>query len=71
VAFYSFMSQMGMAAQASTSLSTQRVRGLGPGDISHGRIPAGITFSFGPNGKADIILKNLGETDRLWRFVSR
>src|SRR4249919_1543996 len=68
VAFYSFMSQLGMAAQAidivyqlnaseDTDASVYQ-RGASPLE----------SLSFGSNSKSDIILKNLGETDRLMAF---
>ncbi len=68
VAFYSFMSQLGMAAQAidivyqlnasEDSDSTVFQRGESPLE----------SLSFGTNGKADVTLKNLTETDRLLAF---
>ncbi|HVD95876.1 MAG TPA: ATP-binding cassette domain-containing protein [Candidatus Limnocylindria bacterium] len=68
VAFYSFMSQMGMAAQAIDIVyQLNASEDSDPAIYQHGASPL-ESLSFGPNGKADIILKNLGETDRLMAF---
>jgi len=48
-------------------LSTHASEDSDPAIYQHGASPL-ESLSFGPNGKADIILKNLGETDRLMAF---
>jgi ABC-type multidrug transport system ATPase subunit len=68
VAFYSFMSQLGMAAQAidivyqlnASEDSDQQIyqRGASPLEV----------ISFGPNGQSDVILKSLTGHDRLLAF---
>ncbi|PYL07881.1 MAG: hypothetical protein DME33_09020 [Verrucomicrobia bacterium] len=68
VAFYSFMSQMGMAAQSIDIVyQLNASEDSDPSIYQHGASPL-ESLSFGPNGKADVILKNLGETDRLMAF---
>jgi ABC-type multidrug transport system ATPase subunit len=68
VAFYSFMSQMGMAAQAIDIVyQLNASEDSDPAIYQHGASPL-ESLSFGPDGKADIILKNLSETDRLMAF---
>jgi ABC-type multidrug transport system ATPase subunit len=68
VAFYSFMSQMGMAAQAIDIVyQLNASEDSDPSIYQHGASPL-ESLSFGPDGKADIILKNLSETDRLMAF---
>src|SRR5689334_12338360 len=68
VAFYSFMSQMGMAAQAIDIVyQLNASEESDPSIYQHGASPL-ESLSFGSNGKADIILKNLAETDRLMAF---
>ncbi len=68
VAFYSFMSQMGMAAQAIDIVyQLNASEDSDPSIYQHGASPL-ESLSFGADGKADIILKNLGETDRLMAF---
>jgi len=68
VAFYSFMSQMGMAAQAIDIVyQLNASEDSDPSIYQHGASPL-ESLSFGPNGKADVILKNLHETDRLMAF---
>src|SRR4026207_1680589 len=68
VAFYSFMSQMGMAAQAIDIVyQLNASEESDPSIYQHGASPL-ESLSFGPDGKADIILKNLAETDRLMAF---
>src|SRR5438128_246450 len=65
VAFYSFMSQMGMAAQAIDIVyQLNASEDSDPAIYQHGASPL-ESLSFGPDGKGDIILKNLSETDRL------
>jgi len=71
VAFYSFMSQMGMAAQAIDIVyQLNASEDSDPSIYQHGASPL-ESLSFGPDGKADIILKNLSETDRLMAFRYR
>jgi ABC-type multidrug transport system ATPase subunit len=68
VAFYSFMSQMGMAAQAIDIVyQLNASEDSDPSIYQHGASPL-ESLSFGPDGKADIILRNLSETDRLMAF---
>jgi len=68
VAFYSFMSQMGMAAQAIDIVyQLNASEDSDPAIYQHGASPL-ESLSFGPDGKGDIILKNLSETDRLMAF---
>ena len=60
VAFYSFMSQMGMAAQAIDIVyQLNASEESDPSIYQHGASPL-ESLSFGGDGKADIILKNLG-----------
>src|SRR5499425_1063746 len=68
VAFYSFMSQMGMAAQAIDIVyQLNASEESDPAIYQHGASPL-ESLAFGPDGKADIILKNLSETDHLMAF---
>jgi ABC-type multidrug transport system ATPase subunit len=68
VAFYSFMSQMGMAAQAIDIVyQLNASEDSDPSIYQHGASPL-ESLSFGRDGKADIILKNLSEGDRLMAF---
>ena len=68
VAFYSFMSQMGMAAQAIDIVyQLNASEDSDPAIYQHGASPL-ESLSFGPDGKGDIILRNLSETDRLMAF---
>src|SRR3984893_11704828 len=68
VAFYSFMSQMGMAAQAIDIVyQLNASEDSDPSIYHHGASPL-ESLSFGPDGKADVTLKNLNETDRLMAF---
>ncbi|MGC2353861.1 MAG: ATP-binding cassette domain-containing protein [Candidatus Udaeobacter sp.] len=68
VAFYSFMSQMGMAAQAIDIVyQLNASEDSDPSIYQHGASPL-ESLSFGRDGKTDIILKNLSETDRLMAF---
>src|SRR6201982_3410007 len=68
VAFYSFMSQMGMAAQAIDIVyQLNASEDSDPSIYQHGASPL-ESLSFGPDGKADIIFKNLSETDYLIAF---
>src|SRR5256885_4966873 len=68
VAFYSFMSQMGMAAQAIDIVyQLNASEESDPSIYQHGASPL-ESLSFGADSKADIMLKNLAETDRLMAF---
>ncbi len=68
VAFYSFMSQLGMAAQAIDIVYQLNASGdSDPSIYQRGASPL-ESLSFGPNGKADVILKSLTENDRLLAF---
>src|SRR5213596_1391573 len=68
VAFYSFMSQMGMAAQAIDIVyQLNASEDSDPAIYQHGASPL-ESLSFGVDSKADIVLKNLGQTDRLMAF---
>src|SRR5712671_2775601 len=68
VAFYSFMSQMGMAAQAIDIVyQLNASEESDPSIYQHGASPL-ESLSFGADSKADIVLKNLGQTDRLLAF---
>ncbi|CAN5218267.1 hypothetical protein BH20VER2_BH20VER2_05730 [soil metagenome] len=68
VAFYSFMSQLGMAAHAIDIV--YQLNASEDSDTSiyqRGASPL-ESVSFGPNGSSDVLLKSLGETDRLLAF---
>src|SRR3982751_671656 len=68
VAFYSFMSQMGMAAQAIDIVyQLNASEESDPSIYQHGASPL-ESLSFGGDGRADVRMKNLGETDRLMAF---
>ncbi|PYI47494.1 MAG: hypothetical protein DMF10_06535 [Verrucomicrobia bacterium] len=68
VAFYSFMSQMGMAAQAIDIVyQLNASEDSDPSIYQHGASPL-ESLSFGRDGKADIILKSLSEADHLMAF---
>src|SRR6266852_944809 len=68
VAFYSFMSQQGMAAQAIDIVyQLNASEEADPSIYQHGASPL-ESLSFGADSKADIVLKNLPETDRLMAF---
>src|SRR3954462_5923351 len=68
VAFYSFMSQMGMAAQAIDIVyQLNASEESDPSIYQHGASPL-ESLSFGGDSKTDVILKNLAETDRLMAF---
>jgi energy-coupling factor transporter ATP-binding protein EcfA2 len=68
VAFYSFMSQMGMAAQAIDIVyQLNASEDSDPSIYQHGASPL-ESLSFGPDGKADVTLKNLNDVDRLMAF---
>src|SRR6202158_5235254 len=67
-AFYSFMSKVGMAAQAIDIVyQLNASEDSDPSIYQRGASPL-ESLSFGKNSKADIILKNLAETDRLMAF---
>jgi ABC-type multidrug transport system ATPase subunit len=68
VAFYSFMSQLGMAAQAIDIVyQLNASEDSDPAIYQRGASPL-ESLSFGANGKADVLLKNLAENDRLLAF---
>src|SRR5256884_1084837 len=68
VAFYSFMSQLGMAAQAIDIVyQLNASEDSDPSIYQHGASPL-ESLSFGTNGKADVTLKNLTGNDRLLAF---
>ena len=68
VAFYSFMSQLGMAAQAIDIVyQLNASEDSDPSIYQRGASPL-ESLSFGTNGKADVTLKNLIESDRLMAF---
>src|SRR5213075_828767 len=68
VAFYSFMSQMGMAAQAIDIVyQLNASEDSDPSIYQHGASPL-ESLSFGANGNVDVVVKNLSETDRLMAF---
>ncbi|HXX41954.1 MAG TPA: ATP-binding cassette domain-containing protein [Chthoniobacterales bacterium] len=68
VAFYSFMSQLGMAAQAIDIVyQLNASEDSDPSIYQRGASPL-ESLSFGTNGKADVNLKALKENDRLLAF---
>jgi ABC-type multidrug transport system ATPase subunit len=68
VAFYSFMSQLGMAAQAIDIVyQLNASEDSDPSIYQHGASPL-ESLSFGRDGKADVTVKNLAENDRLMAF---
>src|ERR1700720_3599706 len=68
VQFYSFMSQLGMAAQAIDIVyQLNASEESDPGVYQRGSSPL-ESVSFGNNGKGDVILKSLKENDRLLAF---
>src|SRR5215475_6736177 len=68
VAFYSFMSQLGMAAQAIDIVyQLNASEEADPSIYQRGASPL-ESLSFANNGKADVNMKNLAETDRLMAF---
>src|SRR5438132_4431983 len=68
VAFYSFMSQMGMAAQAIDIVyQLNASEDSDPAIYQHGASPL-ESISFGPNGASDVMLKSLNGNDRLLAF---
>jgi len=63
------MSQMGMAAQAIDIVyQLNASEDSDPSIYQHGASPLGITFLRKLTAKADVTLKNLGETDHLMAF---
>jgi ABC-type multidrug transport system ATPase subunit len=68
VAFYSFMSQLGMAAQAIDIVyQLNASEDSDPSIYQHGASPL-ESLSFGTDGKADVTVKNLTDNDRLMAF---
>src|SRR6201987_4256663 len=68
VAFYSFMSQLGMAAQALDIVyQLNASEDSDPSIYQRGASPL-ESVSFGANGKADVTLKSLNGNDRLLAF---
>jgi hypothetical protein len=68
VAFYSFMSQLGMAAQAIDIVyQLNASEESDPGIYQRGASPL-EAISFGTNGHSDVALKGLTESDRLLAF---
>jgi ABC-type multidrug transport system ATPase subunit len=68
VQFYSFMSQLGMAAQAIDIVyQLNASEESDPGVYQRGSSPL-ESISFGNNGQFDVMLKSLGATDRLLAF---
>ena len=68
VAFYSFMSQLGMAAQAIDIVyQLNASEDSDPAIYQHGASPL-ESLSFGMDGHADVTLKNLTNNDRLMAF---
>jgi ABC transport system ATP-binding/permease protein len=68
VAFYSFMSQLGMAAQAIDIVyQLNASEDSDPSIYQRGASPL-ESLSFGANGQVDVTLKNLNENDRLLAF---
>jgi ABC-type multidrug transport system ATPase subunit len=68
VAFYSFMSQLGMAAQAIDIVyQLNASEDSDPSIYQRGASPL-ESLSFGINGKGDVTLKNLDGNDRLMAF---
>jgi ABC transport system ATP-binding/permease protein len=68
VAFYSFMSQLGMAAQAIDIVyQLNASEDSDPSIFQRGASPL-ESVSFGNNGSSDVMLKSLSETDRLLAF---
>ena len=68
VAFYSFMSQLGMAAQAIDIVyQLNASEDSDPSIYQRGASPL-ESLSFGSNGTADVLLKNLQDSERLLAF---
>src|SRR5713101_2573690 len=71
VAFYSFMSQLGMAAQAIDIVyQLNASEDADPSIYQRGASPL-ESLSFASNGKADVRMKNLAESDRVMAFRYR
>src|SRR5260370_23712924 len=71
VAFYSFMSQLGMAAQAIDIVyQLNASEDSDPSIYQRGASPL-ESLSFGTNGMADVTIKNLDGNDRLMAFRNR
>ena len=68
VAFYSFMSQLGMAAQAIDIVYQLNASEDSDASIYQRGASPLEALSFGPNGASDVILKSLAESDRLLSF---
>src|SRR6201982_2008932 len=68
VAFYSFMSQLGMAAQAiDIGYIINAAEDSDPSIYQRGASPL-ESLSFGADGKSDVLLKSLTDNDRLLAF---
>src|SRR6187397_1840353 len=68
VAFYSFMSQLGMAAQAIDIVyQLNASEESDPSIYQRGASPL-ESLSFGSNGQSDVLLRSLADTDRLMAF---
>ncbi len=68
VQFYSFMSQLGMAAQAIDIVyQLNATEDSDPSIYQKGASPL-ESLSFGPNGSSDVLLKSLAESERLLAF---
>src|SRR5881296_3598563 len=68
VAFYSFMSQLGMAAQSIDIVyQLNASEDSDPSIYQHGASPL-ESLAFGTDGKADVTLKSLTSSDRLMAF---
>src|SRR4051794_36261024 len=68
VAFYSFMSQLGMAAQAIDIVYQLNASEDADASIYQRGASPLEALSFGTNGAADVVLKSLTDTDRLLAF---
>src|SRR5213082_303144 len=68
VAFYSFMSQLGMAAQAIDIVYQLNASEDADASIYQRGASPLESLSFGTNGAADVVLKSLNENDRLLAF---
>ncbi|MGI8821183.1 MAG: ATP-binding cassette domain-containing protein [Chthoniobacterales bacterium] len=68
VAFYSFMSQLGMAAQAIDIVYQLNASEDSDASIYQRGASPLESVSFGHNGTSDVLLKSLSETDRLLAF---
>src|SRR5437667_6023430 len=71
VAFYSFMSQLGMAAQAIDIVYQLNASEDADPSIYQRGASRLESLSFASNGKADVRMKNLAESDRLMAFRYR